>query len=51
MENINYVLYRFLGLVLFLTAVTLLYQVDERLNQSITTQIKTIHEQKALVQK
>lgn len=48
MENISYALYQFLGIVFFLTALTLLYQMDTQLNNSIDYQIQHLHKQKAL---
>jgi hypothetical protein len=51
MENINHALYQFLGVILFLTAVTMLFYADGQVNQSIHYQIEKLHRQKALAQK
>ena len=48
MENVHHALYQFLGVVLFLGALTLLYHMDTQLNQSIDYRIENLHEQKAL---
>ncbi len=48
MENINHALYQFLGILFFLSAVTLLYHIDSKLNDSIDYQIEHLHRQKTL---
>lgn len=48
MESIQHALIQFFGAVLFVAAVTLLYQMDRQLNQSIDYRIEEIHKQKAL---
>ena len=50
MENIQHALYQFFGAMLFLMALTLLYQMDRQLNKSIDYRIEDIHKQKALEQ-
>lgn len=48
MENIYQILYQFLGVILFLTALMFLHRMDIQLNQSIDYQIENLHRQKAL---
>lgn len=48
MEHWNYVLYQFLGVILFITALTMFYRTGQELDRAIDYRIEHIHNQKAL---